>query len=349
MAFQETRQPPQRSDTSDAEAVSLARKLISEVEAGEGSAALRWDSALKNTPVSSAAFAEIVARLDRAGKHDLAVEALLSAIRQNQVQAWMYSVLPLEMKLAKRPQEEIERALLSRVDFAGDNVPQMLIGASLLSRLKSWDAAIDVCREATRRNPWLPEPWMMAKSIADRSGKPEYVLWSRTGILRHVWTADAEDIHGEARQAIEDLLQAARKNGPQELVSQIREELQEASSWDLVINARWAGTGDVDLSVAEPGGVTCDRKNKITENGGILTRTSGGGKDRKQEEYRCQNAPQGDYQVTLKLIQGTVVTGNVVLRVSRYIGSDHEQTRTLRVPVTVEDGRVKIPIRRGRG
>lgn len=349
MAWQETREPPQSSASSDAEAVSRARQLIKEAASLEGSAARRWDTVLGKKPVSSAIFVEIVARLDRTGDHDMAVEVLQSAIRRNQAQAWMYSVLPLEMQLAKRPQEEIDRALLSRVDFAGNDVSQMLIGASLLSRMKSWEAAIDICREATRRDPSAPEPWLLARSIADRSGRPDAILWSRTGILQHVWTSEATELHKEARQAIEDLLEKAQEEGPQELVSQIREERQAANSWDLVVTARWAGTGDVDLSVVEPGDITCDRRNKVTKNGGILSQTSGGGKGKRQEQYRCQKAPSGDYEVVLKLIQGTVVTGNVVLRVSRYIGSDHEQTSTLRVPVTVDDGRVKIPVGRGRG
>ncbi len=293
-------------------------------------------------------FVEVIARLDRAKKYDLAVEALQSAIRNNQGQSWMYAVLPLEMKLAKRPQEDIDRALLSRIDFASGDVSQMLIGASLLSRLKSWDAAMDICREATRRDPWQPEAWMMARSVADRSKNPRHILWSRTGILKYVWTRDVEELHQEARQAIDDLLQAAEESGPQELVSDIREQLHEATSWDLHVQAQWAGDGDVDLSVTEPGDVTCDRRNRVTKNGGVLTRMSSGGR-KKQEEYRIQLAPSGEYEVVLRLIRGSVVTGNVVLRVSRYIGSDHEQTKTLRVPVTVEDGRVKIPVRRGRG
>lgn len=349
MAWQETREPPQASASSDAEAVSRARKLMDQAASLEGSAARRWDTVLGSKPVSSAVFVEIVAHLNRAGRHDTAVEVLQSAIRSNQAQAWMYSVLPLEMQLAKRPQSEIDRALLSRVDFAGDDVSQMLIGASLLSRMKSWEAAVDLCREATRRNPWAAEPWMLARSIADRSGDPEHILWSRVGILQHVWTPEADELHKEARLAIEDLLKTAREKGPQELVSRIREEWQQAESWDLVVTARWAGTGDVDLAVVEPGDVTCDRRNRVTKNGGILSRTSGGGQGSRQEQYRCQKAAPGDYEVVLKLIQGTVVTGNVVLRVSRYIGSDREQSSTLRVPVTVEDGRVKIPVGRGRG
>ena len=260
----------------------------------------------------------------------------------------MYSVLPLEMKLAEYPQEEIDRALLSRIDFTGGDVSQMLIGASLLSRLKSWDAAIDLCREATRRDVWQPEPWMMARSIADRSQNPQHILWSRIGILKHVWTGDSDTLHQEARQAIDDLLKQAEADGPQQLVSDLQEQLQDALRWDLRIRARWAGDGDEDLSVKEPGGITCDRRNRVTKNGGLLSRVSGGGRT-KLEEYRCQEAPRGEYEVVLRLIRGSVVTGNVVLQISRYIGSDHEQTKTLRVPVTVEDGRVRVPLQRGRG
>ena len=304
---------------------------------------------LDDSKVPSSVFAAVVEVLSESGEHDLVVEGILAAIRNNQGQPWMYPVLPLEMQLAGRPRHEIERAFQSRVDFANGDLSEFLIAASLLSRLKSWDQAMKLCEEATRQDPWQKETWLLARTIADRSGEPRHVLWSRTGILRHVWDREADNTRQEAELAIQDLLAKAEKTGPRELVSQIHQELTAALAWDLQIEARWAGDGDVDLAVAEPGNVTCDRRTPITKNGGLLTRQSGVQKDRKIEAYRCQKAPKGDYELVLRLIRGRVVTGNVVLRVTRYSGTDREQIERLRVPVGTEDGRVTIPLNRGRG
>ena len=330
-------------------AVSRAIELIRQVKATPGTAAERWNQVLGNSKNSSPVLKAVVEILSDSGEYELAVEGLQAALRNNQGQPWMYSVLPLEMRLAGRPQTEIERALLSRIDFANGDLSQVLIAASLLSRLKFWDQAMELCREATRQNPWQSETWLLAKNIADRSGDPKHILWSRIGILSHVWNSDADIMHQEAELTIKDLLAAAKKSGSTEFVSRIDEERRTALMWDLKIDARWAGDGDVDLAVTEPGNITCDRRTLITKNGGLLTRQSGAAKNRKVEEYRCQNAPKGDYEVILRLIRGRVITGHVVLQITRYSGSDHEQTQRLRVPVGTEDGHVKIPLSRGRG
>jgi hypothetical protein len=330
-------------------AVSRARQLIKEVKADKGSAIERWDNALTKTAYPSAALAEVFASLHASRQYPLAVEGLLSAIRNKQGHPWMYAMLPMEMKLAEWPQEEIDRALLSRVDFATNDLSQILITASLLSRLKSWDQAIALCKEATDRDPWVPEVWLKARTIADRSGDPKHVLWTRTGILNHVWNRDADDLHKEAEQTIRDLLVTAKKNDLPTLAHEIDKALHGALAWDLMITAQWAGDGDVDMVIHEPNELVCDRRNQITDNGGLLTHMSGGGKGRKKEEYRCQEAPTGDYEVVLRLIGGRVITGKVLLRITHYSGTDKEQTDEVRVPVGETDGRVKIAVSRGRG
>ena len=117
---------------------------------------------------------------------------------------------------------------------------------------------------------------------------------------------------------------------------------------DLKIEAEWAGTADVDLEVVEPDGSVCDRKSQITKNGGLIAQTADGGKKRQKEEYRCLNAPVGDYQAVVRLIRGRVITGRVRLRVTRYQGTDRERTETIQVPVGNSDARVKVTLRRGR-
>jgi len=349
VSFQHTTKPPQDAKQTAPAAVSRARQLIRQVKSTKGTPAAGWDLALTESAYPSSALAEAFAVLHESRQYTFAIEGLLSAIRNNQGHPWMYAMLPMEMKLAEWPQEEIDRALLSRVDFATNNLSQVLITASLLSRLKSWDQAIALCKEATDRDPWVPEVWLKARTIADRSNIPKHVLWTRTGILTHVWNRDADDLHKEAEQTIKDLLASAKKKGEPELISEIEKALHNSLTWDLKITAQWAGDGDVDMVIHEPNQLVCDRRNQITDNGGLLTVMSSGGKGRKKEEYRCQEAPTGDYEVVLRLIAGRVITGNVLLRITRYSGTDKEQTDQVRVPVGEADGRVKITVSRGRG
>jgi len=273
----------------------------------------------------------------------------MAAIRHNQAQPWMYVMLPLEMKLAKRPQDEIDRALLSRVDLSNGGTEQTLVTASLLARLQSWDQAMELCREAARQDPWQASVWLKARSIADRSNDPEHIVWSRAGILRYVWTDDSEILHNESRLTLDRQLTLVRKSGPPELASRIRDQIASTNVCDLIVRVEWAGDSDVDLAVIEPGKIVCDHSHQITVNGGILTRTARGKGRRHVEEYRCQEAPPGTYYVSVKLIRGRVISGRARVTVTRYAGSNHEDKSTVVVEIGRDDSDVKVELGRGRG
>lgn len=327
----------------------IARLLRQQLEASDSSAAETCELVFKNERIPPLALIELFTQLHADREYELAVEGLLAAIRHNQGQPWMYVMLPMEMKLANRPQAEIDRALLSRVDVSSGSTEQTLVTASLLARLQSWDQAINLCREAIRRDPWQTSVWLKARSIADRSSNPDHIVWARVGILKYVWTDDAEIHHNEARLTLERQLSLARQSGPPELVSRIREQIQATKLCDLIVRVEWVGDSDVDLAITEPGGVVCDQSHQITSNGGILTRTDRGRGRRHLEEYRCQEAPSGTYVVSAKLIQGRVISGQARVTVTRYSGSDHEEVSRITVAIGREDSELKVELRRGRG
>ena len=319
-----------------------------QIEAAEGSVLKRADAVFRGNEISPAVVRELISQLHQTEQYDLGVECLMAAIRHDQGQAWMYAVLPLQMKLAERPQAEIDRALLARVDFSAGNSEQTLIAASLLSRMMSWDSAMDLCRESLRHDPWQTSVWLKASSIADRSGNPDHIVWARTGILKHVWTDDARIRHQESQKILDRTLADVRRKGPAELTRRLQQQVADAMIWDLIVKAEWAGNSDVDLAISEPGGTVCDHSHQITRTGGILVRTGGGGRRRHIEEYRCHTAPQGIFKVSVRLIRGRVVSGRVRLTVIRYQGTGYESKETINVPVGEEDAAVEVEVSRGR-
>ena len=74
----------------------------------------------------------MVLRLHQQHKHDHVMAAINEALIAGQSQPWMYDVLAMSMQISGRPQPEIERVLLSRVDFTATDVPNMLF------RLLTW-------------------------------------------------------------------------------------------------------------------------------------------------------------------------------------------------------------------
>jgi hypothetical protein len=73
-----------------------------------------------------------VGQLHAADRHGEIVALINAALATGQSQPWMYDVLPMSMKLAGRPQSEIDRALTTRVDFTTTDVPSLLYAAAMI-------------------------------------------------------------------------------------------------------------------------------------------------------------------------------------------------------------------------
>jgi len=89
-----------------------------------------------------------VGKLHAAERHDENVALMTAAITLGQSQPWMYDVLPLSMKLAGRPQHEIERALTSRIDFDVDATEWACTGILTHVWTKDFQKRHDAARDA---------------------------------------------------------------------------------------------------------------------------------------------------------------------------------------------------------
>ncbi len=339
----------------DAEDTARANALINQVDASSDSAPLAWNKAFAGKRFGSSTLATVCEILHGREQHDMVVECLLAAIRNDHAQPWMYDVLALEMQLAKRPQNEQDRVLLSRIDFADGDEPQMLLTASMLSRFGAYEQAIRVCREATKRNPWQSTTWGIARRIADRSNDPQAIAWAQCGTLIYVWDANHVAEQAAAKTVLTTLIEELRSRKRTELAEQIQRQLQTALIRDMMITITWAGSADLDLSVIEPGGQTCSYRSPRTSNGGLLYQQGFGGSgsgtgntDRQTERYVCVNAPAGDYRVRVRNAAGRLILGKVQLRVTRHAGTDREKTETRLYEVGDKGVEIRVPLNNGR-
>ncbi|MBC7967741.1 MAG: hypothetical protein H7Z17_17650 [Fuerstia sp.] len=308
-----------------------------------------WDEILTKHPETSAVLADAVSILNERGKYDIAAEAIQSALRNDQAAAWMYKVLPLEMKMAKRPAKDIARALESRIDFVNADIPELLIAVAMLSRFEAWDEAMQICREATELNPELPESWLLARSVADKSKNPEHRVWARCGILQYVWTDDSAAQHEEAKKVITEIAAELDKAGDSQQAERIRMQLREASAIDLLLVLRWVGSADLDLLVTQPNGEQCSFRNRFTTDGARFTHDDSGstkdGNAKRYEQYVCRVAADGEYKATVRFILGKAVAGTAVLEITRHAGTPEESQTTQTVKLTREDVQISIPIK----
>lgn len=343
--------PRQRDD---AVAVSRAKTLLAEVASSDSALPVAWNAVLKNKGVSNDTLAAAFEILHNTQQYDSCVEGLLAAIRNDHAQPWMYDVLAIEMQLAGRAQKEINRVLLSRVDFSDGDEAQLLLTASMLSRFNAFSQAIKVCREAVKRNPWQTATWVMAARIADRSGDADAIVWSRTGILKYDWTEGHEQSHAAANAVLMDLEQELRRTGKTAEADSVRSSRETALIRDLRISIAWTGDADLDLVVREPGNHTCSYKSRLTPNGGVLMRQSDGGKGAtrrgpQREEYVCVEAPAGDYEVSVKNILGRLIIGKVLIRVTRHEGTEQERTESRFIEIGDSESAIRVPLKAGRG
>ena len=339
----------QKPNLKPAEQSAKARKLVDFALADVRPIARVWDEILTRQPVDSAVVADAVSILNDRGKYDIAVEAIQSAIRNDLAAAWMYDVLAMEMKLAKRPAKEIARVLESRIDFANADIPELLIAVSLLSRLEAWDEAMRICREATELNPNVPQSWLMARSVADKSKKPEHRVWARCGILQHVWTDDSAALHDEANKVITEIATELEKAGDSPLAEKVRSQLREASAIDLMLILRWVGSADLDLLVTEPIGEQCSFRNRFTTGGGRFAHDDPGsatdGNAKRYEQYVCRVTADGEYKATIRFVLGKAVAGTAILEIIRHARTPEDSRSTQSVKLTRDDVQISIPVK----
>ena len=320
-----------------------------------------WDEIFQSTSsgVPDQILTEAIALLHEQKYYDAAVEGLLSAIRNGYPASWMYDVLAVEMSLAGRPQKDITRVIESRVDFAAADLPQMLLAIAMLSRFEAWDEANRMAVAAAELDPLQPEVWLLSRSVADKSGDVEHRVRSRCGILQHLWTDDFNAQHEEARTVLIQIARQLEARGKTQEANDVRHRMSVATEVDLQFILRWVGNADLDLTVRQPNGETCDFKNRAPQGGGRLIREEGlafGDRNaarRSAEHYLCHTASNGRYDATVRFVLGKVVGGTAVLEVIRHAGTPHE-IRTIETvqlgkdefqfTIDLTDGRATEPV-----
>lgn len=348
----QTKQEP-RTAPSARSAVSLrARQLVTSVLQSQLPPDKAWDLEFQKASYSSEVLADAVQQLHVKKNYEQAVECLLSSLRNDHGQPWTYDVLAIEMKLANRPVTELNRVLQSRVDFTAGHIPQMMITAAMLSRFDADREALQLCRQATESAPHVPEPWLLARGMADKLDLAEDRVWARCGVLRYVWSDNHAREHDEARKVVGEIIDQQERAGHREAASAMREQLAQANAIDLRIVLRWAGSADLDLIVDEPAGTRCDFKNRLTASGGRLVREDSGSGEQSGnhiEEYVCQTAANGNYNASIRFVLGKVVAGNAVVDIVQNLNTSAEKRTRSVIKLTKDDVQIPIVVEHGRG
>ena len=335
----------EKSDSDNDTAIQL--------EIGEGEDAVAaWDKYFAGNQPSEKAVRDAVRRLMKERKFDQIVALIQSALRHEQAQPWMYEALALAMQAAGQPAEEIERALMSAVDFAGGAVDLMFIGLYL--EKSGFDRrALEIFRQAAKLQPHRPEPYLAGLKAAQRLDDLEAIQWATVGILSHAWPAEQEMIWTNAMRVASATLQRLKDEKRLTAAKAFEKALDGAVARDCIVVVSWTGDADIDLLVEEPAGTVCSLRNPRTTAGGVLlgdnfshlTQDIAGS---FSEVYVCPQGFSGDYRMLVRRVWGSVTAGKVTVDVVTHFRTPQEKRISKNIPLNDGEALVKFDLAEGR-
>lgn len=311
-----------------------------------------WNDYFATHDVVPSAVADAVGRLMKAEQYDQVIAALNGALRNGQAQSWMYEALGLAMQADARDPQEIERALMSALDFASDEY-DLLYLASYMARSGLDSRALKLLQQASQAAPTLQEPYILGLDVAQRLNDIDGLRWATTSILSQAWREEQTHVWQTAYHAAEATLERLREEGRVEEADAYEAELDEAVRRDCVAIVSWTGDADIDLYVEEPAGTICSQHQPRTTAGGFMT---GDAYPRMGEEssagysefYTCPQAFDGTYRLLVRRVWGKPTAGRVTVDLFRHYGTDQVEHQRQQIPVGDEDAMVTFDLQGGR-
>ena len=196
-------------------------------------------------------------------------ELIGEAIRAGQVQPWMYQAYAIALAATGAPQAEVERALLSAVDFAG-SATEVLNVAGRLENIGSSKAALRLCMRASEMSPDRREPYVMGMRLAEALDDAEGIQWACAGVLGQAWPESYQPVVEKAKLLSRSTFREMLEKNQREAAAEFAETLKVASAYDVVVRVSWTGDADVDLAIEEPSGTVCSLDNRSTASGGTI-------------------------------------------------------------------------------
>ncbi|MBA63106.1 MAG: hypothetical protein CMJ76_12155 [Planctomycetaceae bacterium] len=271
------------------------------------------------------------------GLVDESIAIMLAAIRNEQSQFWMYEGLGLAMQANHAPIEDVERALMSAVDYSNDE-ESLLAAGIYMSEVGLHERALKVLRDVSEVNPYRPEPYVRGLALAKRLGDLEALQWASVGVLSQAWTNEQRYVEFDAQRTAEAVILQMKQAGLMEQVKVFGEQLNSATHRDCRVVVSWTGNADIDLFVQEPTGTICSLQNERTTAGGVLLgdKFSIAGQqpvNGYSESYVCPKAFKGEYRLLIRRVWGNVTAGKVTVD----IFTDNEDKPHIREQLELDD------------
>jgi hypothetical protein len=315
---------------AEAEA-ALGRWVQSQLDAAKSAADAKDDAACK------ARFQSVVDHL--------------SDVMRNTLPApWMYEALSIAMQGAEYPASEVQRVMLSSIDFGADVTAAIKI-ARYLETQGMKKEALAIYRDAHRVSPMERLPLEAGLNLALELDDRQAVVWAATGVLSQAWTDEQLPLIEKAILAAKAAYIRLKGEGRTMEAFALEQALKLAQGRDIVVRVTWTGNADIDIAVEEPTGTICDTTNPATIAGGLLLGDSSSmdraGKDGYSETYACARGYAGQYRIAIRKIWGDVAGGKVTVHIVTDYGTKDQRYTEHQVPIE-RDAMLVTEVKNGR-
>ncbi len=264
----------------------------------------------------------------------------------------MYEGLALAMKAAGRPKADIERAIMSAVDFVDNTTDLMYVGA-YLSRMGLEDRALQVYRQAASLDPLRPEPYMLGLQAARDAKNLEGLKWASLGILSQAWPKEHAGIWEKGTGVATEILDKLRAEKRTKEADEFLAKVNEAVARDCVAIVTWTGEGEVDAFIQEPTGTVCSLRNPRTTAGGIMLddairQTGHEGFGGHSAVYVCPKGFDGKYKLLVRRVWGEITAGKVNVLVITHDLTPQAASVQKRIPLEKDQAAVVFTLENGR-
>ncbi len=321
-------QSPAASSSNNTSHADTLRKELLAITTPEGYQS--FFAAHQNPPADPAVVRQAVRELMGDKKFSQVAALIEAALRNHQPQPWMYEALGLALQADGRPLEEIERVVLSALDFAQSPLEMTYIGL-YLARLGLDQRALQIYRQAAQLDPRRPEPYLAALQSAQKLGDLQAKQWASLGVLQQAWPKEHIEVWNTARRVAQSVLEELRSAGKTKEAQEFEKAMRAAMARDVLIRVSWTGNADVDLLVEEPSGSICSARNPRSSGGGVLL---GDGAARQldsireepaEEIYVCPEGFSGTYRALIRRVWGQMTAGKVQVEVVTHLGTDKQK------------------------
>ncbi|QDS95253.1 hypothetical protein FF011L_40460 [Roseimaritima multifibrata] len=277
-------------------------------------------------------------------------DLISAAIASGNVQAWMYEAYALALMGTDGDQTEIERALLSAVDFA-DTPEDVMNVATHLEAVGSKKAALRLCQDVSRLHPYRQDCYISGLRIARDLDDIDGLTWACAGVLSQAWPKEKESFEREVRLIARATYQTLQERGEYDAAAEFAKKLEVATAHDVIIRVTWTGDADVDLAVQEPAGTVCSLQNPQTAAGGVLLGdTLPGTTDdgNVTETYVCSKGFSGIYQLSVRRVWGDVSTGNATVSILTDVGRPTQRLIQQQIDLKEKNALLTFEVKDGR-